>query len=131
MKPNIPLLTEIQDWVQVEAARKKANKQRRSRMPQNGPRWNQRHWIANTDCGTAYCVAGYAATRNGERPVFEDSTSYSIVVELPDGTIKSIRQHATHTLGISRDQASRLFNPENSARRVISIIESIKEGASR
>ena len=68
----------------------------------NPDRWNQKHWIIETDCGTAFCFAGWAAAlHNGTEP----------------GHTDPIRGIAENALGLGGDHltyaASALFHSAN------------------
>jgi hypothetical protein len=80
--------------------------------------WNQRNWLTRTPCGTAACLAGTVALRNGWKPVnwFRAGTfaggEITGDVEM-DGVIRSVEDVAASILGIDYDDMDELFATEN------------------
>lgn len=82
--PNIPLLRKAVEWAEAEAAK-----------PNDTGLWNQALWAFDTGCGTAYCIAGW--------------TVYEAAGEtVPVGP--RVEQRAMHLLGLTYDEAWRLFD---------------------
>jgi hypothetical protein len=82
-------------------------------------KWNQRHWASWTECGTAYCFAGWtvALAHPGASPDFSEgasqdgeTTGYIVV----DDESYDIEAMATGLLDLSQEQADALFCAANS-----------------
>lgn len=81
--------------------------------------WDQKHWASWTQCGTAYCFAGWtvALAHPGASPDFSEgaspdgeTTGYVVV----DGESVDIEEFATELLDLSGEQADALFCATNS-----------------
>jgi hypothetical protein len=81
--------------------------------------WNQGSWAYKTSCGTAYCVAGWAAVQAGGQMIWgpeDDETGYSdaMLVRLPSsGTEVYIEDFAQSVLDLTDAQAGALFGGSN------------------
>jgi hypothetical protein len=91
--------------------------------------WDQTEWIAPTDCGTAYCVAGHAIARS-DRFTFirrrSDGASY--VRDNQTGANLPIFDVAQRLLGLTWYQADRLFDSANSLDDLKHIAKGIANG---
>jgi hypothetical protein len=127
VKANIELLDDILRWLDEDAAYTKSNRKRRERIKASRSEWwNQEFYIRQTDHGVEYCVAGYAATRHGEDPVYNFGR-YANRVQLPHGE-EFIDVHARDMLGISEETARALFHWGNTRAGVRRMINEIKAG---
>lgn len=82
-------------------------------------------------CGTAYCIAGYtvsqlpgyraevALDRHGEHPVLKETLDGCLLTDI------TIYEAARDELGLTLDQAMRLFDADNSVKNVRRIAEEI------
>ena len=61
---------------------------------------DQRHWVVNTDCGTAACFAGWAMILSGRKITSGSSSSY-------------IGREARELLGLTRVESMTLFCGDN------------------
>lgn len=113
---NIHLLQEIRNW--VLATRKLDGD------PDESHRivWDQMVWNARRECGTACCVAGYAALKAPPECVVGDS-----FVLLPGKRCQSIRNYARDVLGLTDDQATTLFDTDNLSSEVVGLIDALIE----
>lgn len=77
--------------------------------------WDQAVWMrqsGRTECGTAGCVAGWAVTFAGHTLDFESAVIFWGEAQyLDDG--REIEQAAQDELGLTDDQADRLFAEHN------------------
>lgn len=127
---NIPLLRKCVEWVENEASK-----------PAIDRRWWQNRYLTpprvlagwllqyqpgvnilneyelldqvETHCGTAFCVAGYVGQLYEERYQFEDC---------PDG-LGHVSEFAQKKLGLTSEQAQKLFAGENSVHDIRRIAE--------
>lgn len=128
--PNIPLLRKAVEWVKAEHEREPYVSRRLSQAVQaQDPTalvWRQLFWSTklrtgdDTACGTACCVAGYVAHLSPE--VKKVETAW---VTLHTGQTLLIEEFATTELGLTEDQAERLFRATNSAATVTKIASEI------
>lgn len=111
LTPNLPLLRKALDWAELEA-----------KKPRRESQWNQAMWLSETDCGTAYCIAGYVAhiTADINRDDGIGMTTLSGVL---------IPRHATRELGLTNGEAAQLFMASNSIADLRMIAEDIAERA--
>lgn len=131
MTPNFELLDQALAW--AEASRDHKN------LGEGLPRWDQSVWfhdpqspegdeyVLDNFCGTSCCIAGYVATRNGEKPLIEEYLDYAMVVRLKDGTVENIDFHARNLLGLTPEEATRLFEMENTLDDLRRIVAELKE----
>ncbi|WP_280455453.1 hypothetical protein [Nocardia brasiliensis] len=62
-------------------------------------------------CGTAGCIAGWTAVLDGARPIFAELGScLAFEVSTPGGD-RLIAEYARKALGLTADEARRLFTP--------------------
>ena len=81
--------------------------------------WDQSAWAITSDvCGTAYCFAGHALAELGYKMICDasapDGQLYASDAVAPNGRQVSIEEMARKKLGLTWDQASQLFNGDNS-----------------
>lgn len=111
-KPNLPLLRAV--LAQIDAA------------PE---RWEQASYAVKKDCGTAYCVAGWAVhishpdaePRFGtECDCYECSGDRLTAtgMQMPDGRFVDIENEAVRLLGITYGEGQCLFDADNSRETV-------------
>lgn len=78
--------------------------------------WFQGEWARKfhnkTRCGTAYCIAGHAVHRAGYK-ICWNRGSHATECRRPDGEFDTIQTAATEVLGLTFEQASRLFSGAN------------------
>lgn len=77
------------------------------------------------DCGTAYCVAGWAAVLDGQKLAwiaFGDFWEASVLI----GGV-GISPYAMETLGLSMNEARRLFAGDNPRTHVLSMLDRLIE----
>lgn len=75
--------------------------------------WDQDAYAHRTDCGTAYCVAGWACHRRGWSMAW-DTFGYANEIIKGNGQTERIEIAAARILGLSDDQAEVLFAGYNS-----------------
>lgn len=114
---NVELLDNAIEWAKESAKGKQGD----------APSWNQYAWFERFDCGTACCIAGYVATRNGEQPVFTPGSREALTVEGTDGVQHSIQTYATELLGITSIEAGWLFDGDNDLVDIVEIAGELKE----
>jgi hypothetical protein len=97
-KPNLPLLRAV--LAQIDAT------------PE---RWDQSMWASRTECGTAFCVAGWAVhiSHPDAKPKF-NLYGEALTCRLPGFGDVYIMDEARRLLAITRDEASLLFSSFNS-----------------
>lgn len=102
--PNIPLLRKAVEWAEAEAQK-----------PEDQRQWNQTYWAQATECGTAYCLAGYTvmAAVPGAEAVLQlggFDGDYDLHV---NGEPALWSETAQEALGITRDERLDLFDGMN------------------
>lgn len=82
----------------------------------NPSEWQQSSWAARTDCGTAYCFAGWAVklSKPDAVPYFESNESDVTFLARSEGDVFDIEDLAIDLLDIECDEADQLFAPSNS-----------------
>lgn len=127
---NLPLLRECVEWAEMEA--------------KQGPwsHWYQGCWAlpfeevmshrgvtlgeGQTACGTAYCIAGYAVYSQGLVAGRGTVLNMPMVSEkCPGVECPTFEKVGTHLLGLTWDEASRLFSGMNTIEQVREIAEGI------
>jgi hypothetical protein len=97
--------------------------------------WEQSVWFTNTAatmCGTAMCVAGFAAIEfAGWKPVIPHPNASSSYLVNKAEEVQSIREVAQDFLGLTVDEANDLFHSINNERDVRRITEAILSGEYR
>jgi hypothetical protein len=77
----------------------------------------QNFWATRTECGTAFCIAGHAATLDGSKPLWDTGwtprDNVAISVLTPEGFEKLIGDHGREVLGLTELQAQFVFHPGN------------------
>lgn len=93
---------------------------------------DQGTWITDTDCGTAGCLAGLYALACGCTPVYRSLLEEDVrdtVIIIPPGASDDCEMHVqdwvTKALGLSSDQATRLFSVNNTVHDLKEIIDDI------
>jgi hypothetical protein len=86
--------------------------------------WKQDVYAERIDCGTAYCVAGWAVTRAGDELVWPEGAKLAQFVVVGSGHEK-IKVRAAHLLGLTEDQADDLFDAVNDLYDIREIITDI------
>lgn len=92
---------------------------------------NQSRWAIQTDCGTAYCFAGWACKLSGLEADFANSNSYpweaaaGISHLLSDGTV--IAHEAARLLGLNEETADTLFAACNTTADLKHYVDEIAE----
>lgn len=115
---NIPLLRKAVEWAEAEAAK-----------PEGEGQWMQDWWMTTpaemssifslpeTSCGTAYCIAGWTCTANGEEFIAANTGQLTSGMHVAD--------RAQELLGLSMYQSNRLFRANNTIEDVRRIAEEI------
>lgn len=85
----------------------------------------QLHWASVTDCGTAYCFAGWACVLSGLAADQKELEAYMFTCRLSDG--ESIEEKAQELLGIDDYTASELFFGRNSTADLKHYVDEIAE----
>lgn len=128
--PNVPRLRELARW-----AREEDDKRLRGEPSE----WYQGYWFSRdpdeleeagvilpAGCGTACCIAGKQAQLEGAVPYFNptfDTTSGGSVLVYGDRI--DVDEFACETLGITKDEADRLFEASNDIDRIEYVINDI------
>ncbi len=102
--------------------------------------WDQGHWaISRPDgtpiaasCATACCLAGKTVAADGGKFLLKTPSygEFGIATdaELPTGEIVDVENYATERLGLTYEQAQRLFDVDNDIQDVRDIIAAIQSG---
>jgi hypothetical protein len=110
-EPNIPLLRKAVEWAEAEAAKTDGT-----------CLWNQEDWAKQTDCGTAYCIAGYTVAIASPTVAIvpepcdcgQDWCKTVNVNARRDGNPLDWEAEGQQLLGLDAEEAERLFDPGNS-----------------
>lgn len=114
---NVPLLRKAVEWAEVENA-----------LP-NGM-WSQRFWAQQTECGTAYCIAGFVAQEMSDGIDFWQGIRIASQCIDPDSGDKvSISTFAAERLGLTLAESDALFAASNTIEDVRDVFEWILERA--
>lgn len=117
--PDMDRLEALYAWAAEQDALRRAG------LPSH---WDQGNWIVwGTDCGTACCIAGKVALEDGGQPL-DRSGALSEFVILMDGEVTEIDAHAERVLGLTRDQASALFEGDNDLADLRVVIDAVGRG---
>lgn len=112
--PNLPLLRKILSHIDAHP-----------------DEWYQKFWarraVAESSCGTAFCIAGHAVVMAGGLPRWTGDQASNVT--MPDGTSASINAAAAHLLGLKMEDADQLFHPSNLRADVQDIAEDIARRA--
>lgn len=112
---NVPLLRKAVEWAEVE-----------NTLP-NGM-WNQRFWAQQTDCGTAYCIAGFVAQEtSGGIDFFKGVKIASQCLDPDSNSLVSINTFAREHLGLTIAESDALFAASNTIEDVRDVFEWIIE----
>ncbi len=64
-------------------------------------------------CGTKFCFAGHTVLEAGDAIVFDlEDLDYTDMVRTPEGEYRTLEERARELLGLTTDQATRLFDGE-------------------
>ncbi len=99
MRPNVPLLRKLVEW--VEEQENLVNSQ-----------WDQKFWSTRDyDCNTTYCAAGYIAQIHGWEMIYNQQLGQRIgaAKAIKNGEIRWIHDIAKEELGLTNDRAGLLF----------------------
>lgn len=81
--------------------------------------WRQGHWAQKTDCGTTFCVAGWACVLSGWTPDFNGSDVTGVVQD-DSGNLVFMETQAALLLDISQVRAIELFyTTEENAKQLL------------
>lgn len=125
-QPNLPLLRKVVEWAEAEAAKTDGTCM-----------WNQEQWATETDCGTAFCIAGYVCDIQhdtkllSKRPALVGKGYTYDQVEI-DGEVGGPGlwcETAQKDLGLTQMEAENLFSACNSIRRVRRVAQGVAERA--
>lgn len=109
---NVPLLRKAVEWAESEAAK-----------PREVSQWHQTRFAEPIDCGTAYCLAGWVAVNDGlPQSVFAE---YMAKSDASGEAAITIEDRAAAVLGLTDEQANRLFDADNTIEDVREIAESM------
>lgn len=93
----------------------------------------QRFWAQRTECGTTYCIAGWAVTLTGKAMEWRSRPGPSAEIEgawrvsdLHGG--RGISAVAADLLGLTGEEAESLFHQGNNARALARLDELIETG---
>jgi hypothetical protein len=97
--------------------------------------WDQRWWASRSDCGTAYCMAGWAVRFAHPNAVavnyvdtgYSDGTQAAQHVVI-DGERHDIERAARRELGLSETEGNELFAPYNSITKLWKLASGITAG---
>lgn len=79
------------------------------------------------DCGTAYCVAGWAAVLDGQKLEWEENEDgFWEALFLEDSPV-SIRLYAAQALGLTRPEGGALFAGHHSRGQVLAHLDALIE----
>jgi hypothetical protein len=112
-EPNIPLLRKAVEWAEAEAAKTDGT-----------CLWDQGAWAQETDCGTAYCIAGFAAV-NSIPNAHEVPDGFGYVDLYVDGEEAFWFDTGGRALGLTLFEAEKLFHAQNTIADVRRIAEGI------
>ncbi len=95
--------------------------------------WDQSDWSRETDCGTSYCIAGYAVSLQPGLRFCRTTRGVAYAVLGADHLFKSgIGPVAADLLGIDRVSADYLFDPSNAIEDIRQYVATLKaEGVLR
>ncbi len=118
---NIPLLRKAVEWAEAEAAK-----------TDGSSLWNQAAYAIATDCGTAFCIAGWTVANFAEGVTVQPyPTGYGeqpgelVSVVHPDGRPVAWEREAQQLLGLTDAEAWDLFEVDNDIHRVRDLAEQI------
>lgn len=131
MKPNVALLQDIATWITNQTAEHPQLEDRLNYAEEHPDPtalyWNQNNWHyrigseKDTHCGTACCVAGYAALTDPEVKTIQFGYVYP--------QVQHVREYAMDRLGLTWEEAHNLFAANNTAEEVLANIDLIIERA--
>jgi hypothetical protein len=94
MTRNVAAIVEVADWIDTHPHLH-----------------DQRYWASQTDCGTAFCVAGVRAHLDGWHPLVADGELVDCrYIAADTGTETLIADHAKQRLGLTENEAAFLFS---------------------
>lgn len=75
--------------------------------------WEQITWGNRSECGTTYCVAGWACALSGYEPLIpEEGGSFDNMIS-PGGHIVDVEKEGASLLGLTEDEINTLFFNQN------------------
>lgn len=114
--PNVPLLREIAEWIryQVELGTSPSEREFNNTRNPDVPLWNQSEWAyelnpSDEHCGTACCVAGYAALAQPEVDIKKSLSSDQVIFKDKNREPVSFPEYGQDVLGITFEQAETIF----------------------
>lgn len=118
--PDLAALEELYAWAEGQTELK------RQGLPSE---WDQGVWgrKADTDCGTACCIAGRQVLLDGGAFVV-NGLPFVITAMMPGGREVDVQGYATERLGLNEEQADALFNSGNNLADLRKIIDLIADG---
>lgn len=92
-----------------------------TQVEENPEQHDQSQWSAQTRCGTAFCVAGWACFLSGYEPVFPGDKIFETSSEVEkDGELFQTSEKAMELLSLSPEEANQLFySTEETAIRLL------------
>ena len=111
--PNLPLLRKVLEHVDAHP-----------------DEWTQYTWGVQTtrsSCGTAFCIAGHAATLAGMEPVWKTSGDYVAMDSVMDGdgNTSYVGDAAQRLLGLTPTEGQELFDGGNTRADIQAVAERI------
>lgn len=92
--------------------------------------WDQTYWSERSECGTTFCVAGFAVVAAGATMLYDDCGGLARGVaghcRLPDGRVEVIELYAAQLLGLDIHQATPLFFCNTSLEELDEVIDRIR-----
>jgi hypothetical protein len=120
-EPNIPLLRKAVEWAEAEAAKTDGT-----------GLWNQAAYAVATDCGTAFCIAGWTVANAAEDvtvgpyPTGYGTEAGELQQAIHDNGKPVVwESEAASLLGLTDGEAWDLFNVDNDIHTVRRLAESI------
>lgn len=111
--PDVPLLRKAVSWAEAEAAKADGT-----------GLWDQSGWAQRTDCGTAYCIAGYTVMTALPSAVAVEG-DYGDLDLFIDGREALWGNTAQELLGLTGEERSDLFSGDNTIADVRDVAEQI------
>ncbi|WP_063042268.1 MULTISPECIES: hypothetical protein [Nocardia] len=83
--------------------------------------WNQSYYAAKTDCGTAFCVAGWVTRLAGAEPVFEGD-HWATTDCILNGRQRYIDAASSELLGLDLVRGDSLYDGDNSLETILKLV---------
>ena len=118
---NIELLRNAVEWVEAQ-----------DKLDTSIREWNQGYWLQRQFaegewCGTGMCLAGYIGYSTDERFRLEETIEDLGWYNMRGDDSLHVSDYARDALGITEDEAERLFSANNSAWRIRAVASDIAE----